>query len=189
MREEDGHISIYDGVVYDNADPLRIGRVRVTVPGLIEPYSSWALPMGNSGSGSDERGIWFPPSVGANVCVMFKEGDHDHPRFLTGSWGAPNDSPESPTFAHELSPSDATKVCGMQTKRWNIVCDDRPGHESLVLRDRLMEQNTIEIDGVAQAVTISGTVAVQIKSTGVINIQGLQVIINGRPVLPSGGPI
>jgi uncharacterized protein involved in type VI secretion and phage assembly len=189
MREEDNHISIYDGVVYDNVDPLRIGRVRVTVPGMIEPYSSWALPSGNCGSGSSERGFWCVPAIGSNVSVMFNEGDPDHPRYFPGPWAAPDDQPESPTFAGSLSPKDATQVSGLQTKRWEVVCDDRPGQEKLTIRDRQMDQNMIEIDGVAQAVTISGTVAIQIKSTGVINIEALQVIINGRAVLPSGSPI
>jgi uncharacterized protein involved in type VI secretion and phage assembly len=189
MREEDTHISIYDGIVHDNADPLRIGRVRVIVPGMIEPYSAWALPCGNSGGGSSERGFWCVPAIGSNVSVLFKEGDPDHPRYFAGPWGAPNDQPESPTFAGSLSPADAVEVSGLQTKRWDIVCDDRPGQEKLIIRDRLMEQNTLEIDGVAQAVTLSGTVAVQIKSTGVVNIQALQIILNGRVVLPAGGPI
>lgn len=189
MREEDTHVSIYDGTVYDNRDPLRIGRVRVIVPGIVEPYSAWALPLGNPGAGSDESGFWMPPQIGANVSVMFREGDPDHPRFFTGSWGAPGGTPESPTFARDLSPAEAVQVAGLQTERWNIVADDRPGHESLMIQDRLFEQNKIEIDGVGQGVTISGTVAVQIKSTGVVNIQALQVIINGRVVLPSGGPI
>lgn len=188
-REEDTHIGLYDGVVYDNADPMLICRVRVTVPGLIEPYSEWALPVGMPGA-SPGRGLWMPPAVGSNVSVMFKEGDPDHPRYFCGPWGSPDgEQPDSPDFVHELSPSDAVKVAGLQTKRWDIVVDDRPGQEKLVIRDRLMEQNTLEIDGVAQAVTISGMVAVQIKSTGVVSIDALQVLINGRVVLPSGNPI
>ena len=48
----------YDGVVVDNRDPLRVGRVRVRIPGLVEPFSSWALPMANPGGGSDSRQCW-----------------------------------------------------------------------------------------------------------------------------------
>lgn len=188
-RAEDHLISIYDGVVYDNLDPMVIGRIRVTIPGLIEPYSAWALPVGFPGAGPG-RGLWQPPPVGANVSVMFKEGDPDHPRYFCGPWGAPEgEQPDSPDFVHDLSPSEAVQVAGLQTRRWDIVADDRPGHESLVIRDRLVGQNQIEIDGVAQTVTVSGTVAVQIQSTGVVKIDALQIILNGRVVLPSGNPI
>lgn len=189
MNEHDAHVQLYEGVVYDNRDPLRIGRVRVTVPGLLEPYSNWALPVGGVGGGDVDSGFWQVPSVGANVSILFREGDPDHPRFFSGSWGAPAGSPESPSFVRNLSPVEAVQVSGIETKRWNIVLDDRPGQESLVIRDRMFEGNLVEIDGVAQGVTINGTVSVQIKSSGVVNIQAMQVIINGRPVLPSGKPI
>jgi hypothetical protein len=188
MGEEDDLHSIYDGVVYDNADPMLIGRIRVTIPGLIEPYSAWALPVGSAGAGPG-RGLWFVPPVGANVSVMFKEGDPDHPRYFPGPWGAPDGSEtDSPEFVRELSPSDATKVAGLQTKRWHVIADDRPGHESLTIKDRLFD-NSIEVDGVTQSVLIKGTVAVQIQSTGVVKIDALQIILNGRVVLPTGNPI
>lgn len=183
------YLGEYDGVVVDNADPLLIGRVRVMIPGLVEPYSDWALPMGAPGSGSDAYGLWCVPKIGSTVAVFFREGDVDHPRYLTSCWRAPNDRPQSPTFVRELSPSEAVQIVGLQTDAWEIICDDRLGNERLVLRSRAFPDNTITIDGVAQAVEISGTVAVQIKSTGLVNIDALQVTINGRVVLPTGGPI
>lgn len=189
MGDEDDLHSIYDGTVYDNADPMLIGRIRVTIPGLIEPYSAWALQCGSPGAGPG-RGLWCVPPVGANVSVMFKEGDPDHPRYFAGPWAAPDGSePDSPEFVHDLSPKEAPQVAGLQTKRWHIIADDRPGHESLIIKDRLVEQNAIAIDGVTQAVTISGMVSIQIQSTGVVKIDALQILLNGRVVLPSGNPI
>lgn len=188
-RRFNTYLGVYDGVVIDNADPQLVGRVRVMIPGLIEPYSGWALPVGAPGSGSDAYGLWCIPKIGSNVAVLFKEGDIDRPRYLAGPWGAPNDSPASPTFVRDLSPSEAVQMVGLQTKAWEIILDDRAASERLVLRNRAFPDNTITIDGLAQAVEISGTVAVQIKSTGIVNIDALQVTINGRIVLPTGGPI
>jgi uncharacterized protein involved in type VI secretion and phage assembly len=182
-------LGIYDGFVFDNLDPLLIGRVRVGVPGLIEPCSDWALPVGSAGAGSDARGLWCIPTVGSNVSVMFVEGDPDQPRYFAGPWGAPKNEPHSPTFVRELSPSDAIQIAGIETKRWAIVFDDRAGQETLIVRDRLNPENSISIDGRQQTVRISGTVGVEIKSTGVVKIDALQVVINGRIVLPSGNPI
>lgn len=188
-RSEDTYTSIYDGLVYDNKDPKLIGRIRVTVPGHIEPYSAWALPVGMNGA-APGRGYWQIPTVGANVTVMFREGDPDHPRYFCGPWGAPDGSlPDSPTFVHDISPSESSQVSGFQTGNWDVVADDRPGRERLILRDRSNEANSIELDAVQQVVTISGTVAVLIKSTGIVKIDALQIILNGRPVLPSGNPI
>lgn len=189
MSDEDRLLGLYEGVVYDNKDPLRIGRVRVTIPAVLEPYSGWAQPIGGVGGGNIDSGFWQVPAIGSNVDVMFREGDQDHPRYFGGSWGAPDGQPESPSFARSLPPHEAVQVAGLETKRWNIYIDDRPGHESLVIRDRKYGQNLVEIDGVAQGITISGTIAVAIKSTGVVNISGLQVVINGRLVLPTSKPI
>lgn len=185
--DENGWVSVYDGIVYDNQDPLLIGRVRVTVHGLIEPYSAWALPMCYPGAGPG-RGLWIVPKVGSNVSVMFKQGDLDRPRYMPGVWPAPSDVPQSPTFVRDLSPSDATQVAGIQTDNWEIVMDDRAGASSLVIRDR-QGGSTVRMDGVAKTVQIEGTVAVQIKSIGVVNIEALQVTINGRIVLPTAKPI
>lgn len=188
-RDEDFYTSVYDGVVYDNADPMMIGRIRVTVPGHIEPYSAWALPIGAPGAGPS-RGFWQVPPVGANVTVMFREGDPDHPRYLCGPWGAPDgELPDSPTFVHDVNPSEAASIAGLQTEHWDIVADDRIGRAKLTIRDRKNGANRIELDGVLQQVTISGTVSVQIQSTGVVKIDALQIILNGRAVLPSGNPI
>lgn len=186
---ENAHVSLYEGTVYDNRDPLRLGRIKANVPGVLEPYSGWALPIGGTGGGAEDSGWWQVPAIGANVAIMFREGDPDHPRYFVGGWGAPGGVPQSPSFASELPAGEAVQVAGLETKRWNIVVDDRPGHESVRIVDRKFSGNSIEIDGVLQGVTISGTVGVQIKSTGVVNIQAMQVIINGRVVLPTGKPI
>lgn len=180
---------VYEGVVFDNLDPLLIGRVKVTIPGLIEPSSGWALPYATPGGGSDARGFWFVPTIGSNVAVVFKDGDIEHPRYFVGAWSAPGQTPESPTFVRQMQPSEAVQVAGIQTRKWNIVLDDREGNDRLTIESREFPDNSITIDGKAQAVQINGTVAVQIVSMGMVNISALSVVINGRPVLPTGGPI
>jgi uncharacterized protein involved in type VI secretion and phage assembly len=180
---------VYEGYVYDNADPLKLGRVRVVVPGILHPYSDWLMPAGQPGAGSDARGLWFIPAIGSNVLVLFKAGDPDRGRYLAGPWGAPDGATESPTFVRDLSAEDAPHVAGLQTSRWEIVIDDRDGNSNLLIRDRRFPDNAIGISGETQTVEISGTVGVQIKSSGIVNIQALQVVINGRIVLPSGKPI
>lgn len=178
---------LYEGYVTNNIDPLRAGRVKVCIPGLLEPESDWVMQVGAAGGGINERGQWFIPAVESNVAILFKEGEIDHPRYLTGPWPYP-DAPETPTFAR-LSPAEAVQISGLQTKKWEIVLDDRAGSEQVRITHRDFPNNAITIDGAAQAVEVQGTVAVQIRSTGIINIEGLQVVINGRPVLPGAKPI
>lgn len=183
------YVGLYEGVVVNNEDPLRLGRVTLMVPGVVEPESGWAFPIGCPGGGSRQNGWYHAPKIGAEVSVMFVQGDVDEPRFWVGPWGAPNGVPDSPSFASELSAADAVQVHGMQSDRWEIVIDDRPGHESVRIKDRLHDGDVLEIDGVRHGVTISGTAAVVIKSVGVVTIDALQVLINGRVVKPTGDPI
>jgi hypothetical protein len=185
----DKFVGYYEGQVLENVDPERLGRIRFVIPGLVEPRSGWTLPVGSPGAGSPARGLWCIPAIGSNVGIWFKEGDLDHPRYITGPWGDPDGVLETPTFANELAPADAIRVSGLQTDKWEIVLDDRPGVDRIRIAHREFPDNAITIDGTTQAIEISGTVAVQIRSVGVVNIQGLQVVINGRPVLPTAKPI
>lgn len=186
---DDGLVGLYDGVVVDNLDPLCNGRVRVMVPGLIEPASGWAMPIGGTGGGSSGQGFYRVPKIGAEVSVQFAQGNIDAPRFLVGPWGAPGGVPDAPTYLHALTPAEAVQVGVMQTDRWEIVLDDRPGQATLRIRDLMFPTDVVEIDGVTHGVTISGTAAVVIKSIGVVSIEGLQILLNGRLVRPSGDPI
>ena len=185
----DDLFGLYDGVVVDNVDPLRLGRVRVMVPGLIEPASGWAMPIGGTGGGSTAQGFYRVPKIGAEVSVQFVQGNIDAPRFLVGPWGAPGGVPDSPTYLHALSPVQAVQVGVLQTDRWEIVLDDRPGHEMLRIKDLRFDTDMVEIDGVSHGVTISGTAAVLIRSIGVMRLEALQIILNGRIVKPSEDPI
>ena len=42
----------YDGSVVDNRDPEGRHRVKIRVPGILEPESDWALPWATIGGGS-----------------------------------------------------------------------------------------------------------------------------------------
>jgi uncharacterized protein involved in type VI secretion and phage assembly len=189
-------LSVYDGVVTDRNDPFKVGRVRIRVPGLIEFPGVWALPMGMPGAGSATKGFFFVPEEGAEVSVFFKQGDVDHPRYLAGAWGRPNGNPELPSSA--LTAEDGTayskeeipNVTVLETRRYEIVIDDNEGHERLAIRDKQSpDEDIIEIDSVNNGIRIKGTTAVRIESTGVVNLEGLQVIINGRVVRETGDPI
>src|SRR5215471_17336448 len=109
-EEGDRYLGLYVGVVVKRDDDEKLGRVRVRVPGLIEPASAWAFPLGTVGGGSDARGFYAVPEVGAEVGVLFHQGDVDHPYYLCGHWGKPDGRTEVPTPIRDLSKADAPQV-------------------------------------------------------------------------------
>ncbi len=182
------YTGLYIGQVVDREDPERLGRVRVKIPGLVEPASAWALPLGTVGGGSDRRGFFAVPEKWAEVGVLFHQGDVDHPYYLSGHWGKPNGATELPEPAKNLSMADTPQVRAFETARFLLVFDDRGHKETLVLKDKL-SGDQIEFDGAALGITIKATSALILKADGLVSIEGTTVVINGRLVLPGPKPI
>src|SRR5690606_8938432 len=66
------------GVVTDNRDPQRLGRVKIKFPVLSEQDSSYWAPIIMLGAGKN-RGWFFLPEVDDEVLVMFEHGDINRP--------------------------------------------------------------------------------------------------------------
>ncbi len=93
-RIEGRYYGKHRGHVTDNADPLNLGRVRATVPALLdEEQTGWALPAFIYG-GASEQGLFAVPEVGAGVWIEFEGGDLSYP-IWTGTWYTGGAIPES----------------------------------------------------------------------------------------------
>jgi len=205
------YFAMYTGVVVKRNDPLKLGRVKFRIPGLIEEESAWAWPFGCPGGGGGKKriGIKFVPRLDAEVVVLFHLGDIDHPYYAPGNWGLPddengeeiNEAPgggrEPPTGADELDAEgevidadDAPNVDVIETESFLIAFDERgqDGKGSLVFRHKKTGDG-FEYDGAENVCTMRGTMACRIVSQSVINIEAPQVTINGRQVLSSDNPI
>ena len=84
----------YRGFVSDNADPDKLGRVKLTVPSLLgAQVTGWALPCLPCGGLSNE-GFFCVPNVGAQVWVEFEGGNLDFPIWVGSFWQQAGDAPE-----------------------------------------------------------------------------------------------
>ena len=182
------YTGLYIGHVVDRVDPECLGRVRVRIPGLVEPASAWAFPLGTVSGGSDQRGFFAVPEKGAEVGVLFHQGDIDHPYYLSGHWGKPGGATEVPSPARGLSPVETPQVRSFETGRFVLVFDDRGSNETLRIQDKT-SGDQIEFDGVGMGITIQATSALILKADGLVSIEGTTVVINGRLVLPGATPI
>ena len=182
------YTALYMGEVVDRDDPECLGRVRVRIPGLIEPASAWAWPLGTLGGGSDRRGFFSVPEKGAEVGVLFHQGDVDHPHYLCGHWGKPDGQAEVPEPVREVAKEEAPQVRAFETGRFLLVFDDRDGKEALVVKDK-KSGDQIEFDGKGMGITVKATSALMLKADGMVSIDAAVVQINGRLVMPGTKPI
>ena len=74
----------YRGTVTDNADPTNRGRLKVSVPAVLETESAWAMPC--VPYAGDGVGLVALPPVGAGVWVEFEAGDPSYPIWAGCFW-------------------------------------------------------------------------------------------------------
>ena len=92
MSETKRYYGKYRGTVMNNVDPMKMGRLLVSVPDVsgISP-SSWAMPcvpvLGM------QMGIYAIPQLGSGVWVEFEQGNPDYPIWTGCFAGSPADIP------------------------------------------------------------------------------------------------
>lgn len=120
----------YRGIVADNKDPEKRGRIKVILP-QFDPKKKidvWIDPAG--GSIGQSRGVFNPPELNDCVWVRFDRGKPDAILSYSGSFPVKEDVPP------ELMPgSDGTPYRRGFVSRMGhaVVFDDTPGQEAITL--------------------------------------------------------
>ncbi len=93
QRQSERHYGKYRGIVSDNQDPRRLGRIKARVPKLLgNVETGWAWPCAPySGKGS---GAYAIPEPGTGVWIEFEAGDVSLP-IWSGCWWGENQLPEN----------------------------------------------------------------------------------------------
>ncbi|MCG8420110.1 MAG: phage baseplate assembly protein V [Proteobacteria bacterium] len=175
---------LHVGYVTHRDDPESLGRVRVCIPGVLEPQSGWAWPLGTCGGGSKDRGVFAVPDQGAEVAVFFNQGDVDEPYYLSAHWGKPEGESEVPTEAQKDPPDNYV----MATPTFRIELDESKGARKLKLTNKRTGDHLL-FDAERNTVTLQATTSIALKAIGAITLEAAQVMIAGRVVLPVGKPI
>lgn len=113
------YLGKYRGTVAQNIDPLRIGRLQVTVPDVsgVAP-SSWAMPC--VPVAGLEMGVYVVPPIGAGVWVEFEHGDPDYPIWVGCWWGS---TAEVPKTASLTTPGTPVLVVQSPSQHAIVVSD------------------------------------------------------------------
>ena len=178
-RHDTRLLGMYVGHVTDRKDPEQLGRVRVCVPGLLEPHSAWAWPLGTVGGGSKNRGFFAVPEEGAEVALFFNQGDVDQPYFLSAHWGKPNGESEVPEEAQKDPPDNRV----LATETFRLELDETEGSRRLKITNKKTD-DYLEFDAEKNTITIQGTTAIRIKATGAISLDATHITIGGRVIRP-----
>jgi uncharacterized protein involved in type VI secretion and phage assembly len=135
------------GVVTNNQDPDKLGRVKLRFPWLSDAEeSSWArlaVPMAGNA-----RGTFFLPEVDDEVLVAFEHGDLRFPYVLGALWNG-KDAPPADN-------ADGKNNLRLITSRSGhvIKLNDESGKETIEITDK-SGKNSIVIDTAKNTLTIS----------------------------------
>ena len=158
----------YAGVVVDNADEQKLGRLQVRCPAVLGDAPVWAWPcVPYAGPGV---GFFMPPPVGAGVWVEFEAGDVGRPIWAGCYWASGQMPPEA-------SSADIKLIVTEQTT-WTI--DDSSGE--IVIKNASDATVTWNSDVITEAGSATHTVGaagvVSESSPGKVEVGASGVTVN-----------
>ena len=168
------------GVVTDNNDKDKIGRVKVKYPWLpkvdgAEISSDWVRVAADGGGSS--RGVVFAPEVDDEVLVSFEHGDINFPFIVGGLW---NKKDKLPTTVKIKDGKVNTRVIQSRSGHY-ILLDDTDGKEKITIIDK-SGKNSIEIDSSKNSITMKADGDLTFEAKGKINITSKtdKITIDGK---------
>jgi uncharacterized protein involved in type VI secretion and phage assembly len=212
-REEFTFNGFYRGIVVDNNDPLKSGRVKVRIyPMFAEAATAdlpWAIYADPGMGGFANVGSVNIPLKDAHVFVFFENGDFRFPVYFAGAPAIQNGTPDIPTEAQSKYPHNHV----IKTKSGiTLELDDSAGsvrikmsHPSGTNTEIVNGGNeTITVVGVAKIdasgnivldaggnveVTAGGTVTVNATGSCTINAASVTVNSSGEVSISGGGAV
>ncbi|MCX9024989.1 MAG: phage baseplate assembly protein V [Candidatus Methanoperedens sp.] len=156
-RRPDSRINgVVVGVVTDNKDPDKLGRVKVKIPRLsAEDESNWARVI--SFMSGKQMGGFFLPEVNDEVLVAFEYGDINIPYVIGSLWNGKDTPP--------LSNDDGKNNFRIIKSRSGHVIrlDDTDGKEKIEIVDK-SENNKIIIDTKEKKISITSDKDIEISA-------------------------
>jgi uncharacterized protein involved in type VI secretion and phage assembly len=159
------------GVVSNNQDPDKLGRVKVKFPWLVDDdESNWARvasPMAGGG-----HGVSFLPNVKDEVLVAFENGDPRSPFVLGALWNGVDKPPA------EKDGDDKNALLVVKSRSGHlVVLDDTSGSEQIEIQDKT-KKNRVLIESSSNAITIEADGDITLKaSKGTITLDAKSIAV------------
>jgi phage protein D len=172
------------GIVTNNADPLKQGRVKVKLPALADDLELEWCRLLSPFAGKD-RGLYFVPEIDDEVLVAFVG---DQPIVVGSMWNGR----DNPPFT-ESSSGNGVDRRGIKSRSGHFIAlDDRTNQEEIVIEDKNHNQIKIESASNQLHISLKGDIVIEsqanlklksagdmdIEAGGRLNIKGATVNIN-----------
>jgi len=159
---------VFVGIVTDNNDPDRLGRVKVKLPWLDDQAeSTWArvaTPMAGKG-----RGIFFLPEVGDEVLVAFEHGDMRFPYVLGAIWNGKDGLPDGADGAVDGSGKVVKRIIRSRAGH-TITLDDAADGGGVTIEDK--EGNKVVMDASQNTLKVISKGDLIVQAGGKVIIKG-----------------
>ncbi len=165
------------GVVTNNQDPEKLGRVKVVYPWLSDSEESHWARVATLMAGKD-RGSFYLPEVDDEVLLAFEHGDVRFPYVVGALWNG-KDTPRydnadgkndkrviTSRAGHEFvfDDNDQKGQVVIHTKKnHTITLDDSAGGEKISIVDKT-GSNSVEIDSVQNSIAVKSAMKLTIES-------------------------
>lgn len=165
------------GLVTNNQDPDKLGRVKMRFPWLNQDDESHWARVATLMAGQ-ERGSFFLPEVEDEVLVVFEHGDVRFPYVIGALWNGedtpPRDNADGKNdlrvihsrSGHELifNDADGKEQVEIHTKAGHhILLDDTSGAEKITIKDKT-GNNQIELDSAQNSIALVSQTKLSLKS-------------------------
>jgi uncharacterized protein involved in type VI secretion and phage assembly len=135
------------GIVTNNQDPDKMGRVRVKFPWLSDDHESWWARIATPMAGPN-RGIYFLPEVDDEVLVAFEHGDVRFPYVVGSLWNGKDSPPGN-------NDDGKNNVRLIHSRSGHLVrLDDKDGDEKIEIIDKT-GNNSITIKSSDNSISIT----------------------------------
>ena len=160
------------GIVTDNQDPKKLGRVRVKLPWLSQDHASDWSRVASSMAGKG-RGLFLLPEVDDEVLVAFEHGSPDSLYVLGALWNGKDTPPVDKIEGNNL------RVLRSRAGH-EVVLDDSDGAGKVIVRDG-EGKNSVVIDVAKGSITVTAEKKLVIACDGDIQIggSGAKIAIEG----------